>query len=74
MNAVIKMVLFITVFGVALIAGYRLFNYLNNRIKESTTGKELLLYAALLFITCAFVFMSAILLLIILYDWMSTVE
>jgi uncharacterized membrane protein len=74
MNTVIKLILFITVAGIAVVVGYKIFHSLNERIKESATGKQLLVNTILLFIVCAFLFVSAVALLIMLYDWMSTVE
>lgn len=71
MSALYKIMLTVVVGGGALFAGFYIFRYLNNKITESRTGWELLVYSILLFAGCALLFFGAIAAFIYAYSFLA---
>lgn len=72
MNTVIKVVLFLLIIFVAGLLGYRVYRFLNNRIRSSETGWQLLAYSALLFVASAVLFIGLFFALAYIYLFFAT--
>lgn len=71
MSQLYKIMLMVVIGGGVLFAGLRMFRYLNNKITESRTGWELLVYSILLFAGCALLFFGAIAALVYTYSFLA---
>jgi hypothetical protein len=71
MSEIYKIVLSVLVCGCALFAGFYLYRFLNNKINESRTGWELLIYSVLLFAACAALFFGAIAVFVFAYEFLK---
>jgi hypothetical protein len=59
-----KLLLFLIIFGLVLLAGYSSFRFLNKKINASETGRQMLAYSLLLVSTCSTLFLVDRLLLL----------
>ncbi len=71
MSDLYKIILMVVIGGGALFAGSYMFRYLNNKITESRTGWELLLYSILLCAGCALLFFGAVAGLVYVYSFLT---
>lgn len=71
MSAVYKLALCVLICGGALFAGAYLYRYLNNKINESSTGWQLLIYSLLLFVACGALFFGASALFVFAYGFLT---
>jgi len=71
MSAIYKIILSVLVCGLALFAGYKLFRILNEKIRDSETGWQLLGYSVLLFVTCAALFFGSFLVIALVYSFLG---
>jgi Mg2+/citrate symporter len=70
MPEIYKIVLTVLVAGIALIGGYRLFKYFNEKIQDSARGRDILLYSILFFLVCAGLFFGALTALALVYGFL----
>ncbi len=71
MTPVLKLIFFILIFLLTLLAGFKLFIRFNQRIKGSQTGWQLLANSLVLFGLCAALFVGAIYVLIYGYVYLA---
>jgi cation transporter-like permease len=71
MNVVYKLLFFFLIFIVTALAGYKVYVFFNNRIQSSRRGREVALYAILLFVICALLLFIASLALVYGYEWLK---
>jgi len=71
MIAIYKIALSILMCGGALFAGFYVYRFLNNKINESRSGWELLLYSLLLFAACAGLFFGAFVSIAFVYNFLK---
>ena len=67
MSPVYKLLLFLIIFGLMLVAGYLSFRHLDKKIKESETGWEIVGYSLLLLLVNAVLFFGGLFVLIKCY-------
>lgn len=71
MNVVYKLLFFFLIFILTALAGYKVYTFFNNRIQSSRRGREVALYAILLFVICALLLFIASLALVYGYGWLK---
>jgi hypothetical protein len=74
MTAVYKLLLFLIIFALMLMAGYSSFRFLDKKIKESETGWEILGYSLLLLLVNAVLFFGGLFILIKSYAFLVDAE
>lgn len=74
MTPVYKLLLFLIIFALVLIAGYSSFRCLNRKINESETGWEILGYSLLLLLVNAVLFFGGLFVLIKSYGFLVDAE
>lgn len=74
MSPVYKLALFIIIFGLIVVTGYSTFRYLNRKINESETGRELAGYSLLLVVINAGLLVGGLFLLIKAYGFLADVK
>ena len=71
MNDVLKVVLYIAIFFLLGLIGYKLYTVLNNKIKGATTGLQSICFSLLLFFCYALLLVGGLYLFIELYAFLS---
>lgn len=74
MTAVYKLLLFLIIFALMLMAGYSSFLFLDKRIKESETGWEIFGYSFLLLLVNGVLFIGGLFILIKSYAFLVDAE
>lgn len=72
MNPVYKLLFFFLIFLLTAVAGYRIYMFFDRKIKSSSGGRGVLLYAVLLFVICALLLLASTFALIYGYEWLNT--
>ncbi len=67
-----KFILFALIFGLLAFTGYRVFIFMNKKIKTSRTGWELISYALLYFFVNALFFLCGLFILVKMYTYLSS--
>ncbi|MFN4313131.1 MAG: hypothetical protein ACK4E0_02475 [Chitinophagaceae bacterium] len=71
MNLAIKLIFFLLIGALVLLAGYWLYTRINQQIRNSETGWQLLGYSLLLFVVLALLLYAGIFALVYLYQMLS---
>jgi len=71
MNLVYKLLFFGLIFLLTALAGYRIYVFFDRKIQSGRNGREVILYAVLLFVICALLLFVSTLALVYGYEWLK---
>lgn len=71
MKVIYKLLFFFLIFILTALAGYKVYVFFNNRIQSSRRGREVTLYAILLFVICVLLLFISSLALVYGYEWLK---
>jgi hypothetical protein len=71
MEPILKLLLFLVFFSAIGVAGYKIYQYFNTKIRGSNTWLELLGYTLLLILANVVLFFGGLYLLVRIYAWVA---